>query len=52
MHVAQMLHIYLHMSLKPHHSHHSLQKQVRHGTISTETLISLQQIAMAVLLDG
>jgi hypothetical protein len=44
--IAQMLHIDHHMSLKPYHSHHSLQKQVRRRTISTETMISLQQTAM------
>jgi hypothetical protein len=43
-----MLHTDHHMILRPYHSHHSLQKQVRRRMISTETMISLQQTAMAV----
>jgi hypothetical protein len=43
--VAQMLHIDHHMILRPYHSHHSLQKQVRRRMISTKIMISLQQTA-------
>jgi hypothetical protein len=46
MQVAQMLHIDHYMTLRPYHSHHYLQKQVRHKMIFTETMISLQQTAM------
>jgi hypothetical protein len=39
MQVAQMLHTNYHMTLRPYHSHHSLQKQVRRRTFSTAEIL-------------
>jgi hypothetical protein len=39
MQVTQMLHTDHYMTLRPYHSHHSLQKQVSHRTFSTTKIL-------------